>query len=68
VRQLVQAVVPIRIRILPIVVSFVLDLHQDLNRGLNVVEHGKAVELEETLLFLFKLFLTKAVNLNENGG
>lgn len=46
-------------------ISLIFDLHKDLDGGLDVVQHGQAVELEQTLSFLLELFLTETVNLNK---
>jgi len=65
--QLVEDVVISSICVLTpaILVTFVFDLHQNLDGSFDVVEDGQAVELKESLSFLPELLLPKSVNLVE---
>ena len=47
-----------------VVDSFVFHLHQDFDRGLDVVKHCEAIEFCESISFFFELVVSKSINLN----
>lgn len=48
---------------LGVIVTLILDLHEDLNGCADVVEHCETVQLQKPLSFFFELVLAESVDL-----